>query len=392
MANEDIKMLRKAILEYFKWLESGGQYRGNPSHIRYSQILMDFLFFAIDHDLSWQQMFTPQTLAAFQSFSGFKGASRALITFSGYLFIQGKIDQPLKIPKPKLPLPKIYEQYLLYQKQSLQVCRDYSKQTRKMLLLFHEHLEKHHITLSNLNVAHLDQFMTQFKVSQSTFQIYRYHIRGFLKYLYHERGVIKKNLASLLVGPRQYAKQKPPKFLRPEEVRKLFDTLSLKTPVDIRNYAMVHLAYFLGLRPVEISRITFDDISFSKGELSLRKRKADNPVTLPVPEQVLKAIAVYVAKARPRSPKRHLFLSFCFPYGPMTSDTVVGYLFRIMKKAGLAASGYWLRHTYAQSLLQMGRSIYEIKEMLGHDRIESTGVYLHIHTQLMRKVLFNESL
>ena len=99
-------MLRKAILDYFKWLDSGGQYRGNPSYIRYSQILMDFLFFAIDHDLSWQQMFTPQTLAAFQSFSGFKGASRALITFSGYLFIQGKIDLPLKIPKPKTPLPR----------------------------------------------------------------------------------------------------------------------------------------------------------------------------------------------------------------------------------------------------------------------------------------------
>jgi site-specific recombinase XerD len=63
-----------------------------------------------------------------------------------------------------------------------------------------------------------------------------------------------------------------------------------------------------------------------------------------------------------------------------------------MKKAGLDASGYWLRHTYAQSLLKMGRSIYEIKEMLGHECIESTGVYLHIHTELMRKVLFNESL
>ena len=155
---------------------------------------------------------------------------------------------------------------------------------------------------------------------------------------------------------------------------------------------MVHLAYFLGLRPVEISRITFDDISFSTGELTLADIKADNPITLPVPEQVLKAIALFVSKARPRSPERHLFLSFHFPYRPMSPSNVVGYLFRTMKKAGLPASGYWLRHTYAQSLLQIGRSIYEIKEMLGHDRIESTGVYLHIHTELMRKVLFNETL
>lgn len=152
------------------------------------------------------------------------------------------------------------------------------------------------------------------------------------------------------------------------------------------------MAYFLGLRSVEISRITFDDISFSKRELLLAKRKADNPITLPVPENVLKAIAVYVLKARPKSPDRHLFLSFDFPYRPLSSGTVVFYLFKTMKEAGLDASGYWLRHTYAQNLLKMGRSIYEIKEMLGHDSIESTGVYLHIHTELMRKVLFNETL
>ena len=162
--------------------------------------------------------------------------------------------------------------------------------------------------------------------------------------------------------------------------------------MEIRTYAIVHLAYFLGLRPVEISRITFDDISFKRGELTLRERKGDNPIILPVPENVLKAIAAYVLKTRPKSPDRHLFLSFHFPYRPMSPGNVVGYLFRIMKQAGLSSSGYWLRHTYAQNLLETGRSFYEVKEMLGHDYIESTKVYLHIHTQLMRKVLFNETL
>jgi site-specific recombinase XerD len=42
--------------------------------------------------------------------------------------------------------------------------------------------------------------------------------------------------------------------------------------------------------------------------------------------------------------------------------------------------------------LQLGRSIYEIKEMLGHENIQSTQRYLHIHTALMRKVLFDEEL
>jgi site-specific recombinase XerD len=63
-----------------------------------------------------------------------------------------------------------------------------------------------------------------------------------------------------------------------------------------------------------------------------------------------------------------------------------------MHQAGLQASAYWLRHTYAQNLLEAGTSIYEMKEMLGHDMIDSTKKYLHIHIKLMREVLFDESL
>jgi site-specific recombinase XerD len=62
-----------------------------------------------------------------------------------------------------------------------------------------------------------------------------------------------------------------------------------------------------------------------------------------------------------------------------------------MRKAGLCSTAYWLRHTYAQNLLETGASIYEIKEMLGHDSIETSQKYLHVHTKLMREVLFDET-
>ncbi len=63
-----------------------------------------------------------------------------------------------------------------------------------------------------------------------------------------------------------------------------------------------------------------------------------------------------------------------------------------MKAVNPCSTAYWLRHTYAQNLLEAGVSIYEIKEMLGHDSIESTRKYLHIHIKLMRKVIFDEEL
>jgi len=113
---------------------------------------------------------------------------------------------------------------------------------------------------------------------------------------------------------------------------------------------------------------------------------------LPLPESTIKAIAVYIIGARPGNDHRTLFLSLKAPYGPITSAMVNHHLKIFMRKADLPSTAYWLRHTYAQNLLEAGSSIFEIKEMLGHNSIESTRKYLHIHINLMRKVLFDEEL
>ena len=84
------------------------------------------------------------------------------------------------------------------------------------------------------------------------------------------------------------------------------------------------------------------------------------------------------------------FLILTAPYRPISPTTAGHHITDCMRKANLKATAYWMRHTYAQNLLEAGASIYEIKEMMGHDRIESTKKYLYIHIKLMRKVLFDE--
>jgi site-specific recombinase XerD len=195
-----------------------------------------------------------------------------------------------------------------------------------------------------------------------------------------------------VVGAPQYANAKPPKFLRPHEVRKLFHSIKPGTPRELRIHAMLHLAYSLGLRPKEISLIRLDDISFSNGEISLADRKCLNPIKLPLPEAAIKAIAAYIIGARPKTDRRTLFLGLRAPYDPISPGLVSQDIQSQMHKAGLSASAYWLRHTYAQNLLEANTSIFEIKEMMGHDRIQTTRRYLHIHPGLMREALFNETL
>jgi integrase/recombinase XerD len=365
--------------------------QGHPDSTRDDHQLELELFIAfVQHGrFRWDQIFSLDVLGLFKKEVG-KSYGRALRALSRYLFIHQKIKRPIE--KHFIPLPSVYEQYLAYRQKSGQVTERTVMQIRRVLVAFYRYLKSCDIDLGSLKIEHVDDFLAQFLVGfvPATCKLYRGCLKGFLRHLYHHKNIIGRDLAPLVVGRRLYARNKPPKFLRPGEVQKLFDGLSLSSPTAIRTHAMVHLAYFLGLRPVEIHRIGLDDICFTKAELTIRRRKNDNPMVLPIPPAVLKAVSAYMIGARPQSKCRTLFLSHQSPHGPLCAGAVASYMTAAIRDAGINGTAYWLRHTYAQNLLESGASIFEIKQMLGHDKIESTKVYLHVHIKLMRKVLFDE--
>jgi site-specific recombinase XerD len=121
-------------------------------------------------------------------------------------------------------------------------------------------------------------------------------------------------------------------------------------------------------------------------------RKNDIPITLPIADPLLKSIAAYVIGVRAGNEHRELFLNVNSPHRPMDQSSVRRYISRCVKAVNPSASPYWLRHTRAQNLLESGASIFEIKEMLGHRSIESSRMYLHIHTKLMREVILGEEI
>jgi site-specific recombinase XerD len=392
MGTEDIQRLTAAILDYRQWAQSLEKRQGRWPAMRYKKVLLEFLRFAVERDLRWEQVFTYSILEEFRCHCKATGLRQALIALGTFLYSHGKIDRPIELTMPREDLPEIYEQYLRYIEEVRELSSSYLRITHRVLVDLHRYLTTQQVELAQVKIEHLDTFMATYKVSDITRQQYRYLLRGFLKYLYYERKILKQNLAVMLVGRPLFAPVKLPRFLRPEQIQRLFASLTLDTPGRIRTAAMVHLAFYLGLRPVEISRIRLDDISFEKAQLRLPDRKRNNPVTLPVPVRTLKIVGVYIKRVRPQSPFRELFLRLTFPYRPAPQYIISSRINNAMRKAGLPGSAYWLRHSYAQQLLHDGATIYEIKEMLGHQRIQSSHRYVHISVALMRKVLFDEDL
>ncbi len=385
-------LLKQAIRDYLLWMiDKGYTHKTWSLHER---LLNHFSVFIDRRTIAWGDIFTFETLAAFQEECKLTHVPMVIRGLARYLSAQQKIPRPLK--RQPRELPGIYEEYLRYYAKTRPAHRNHDLLgIRRVLAALHDFLARETIELAAVKIEHLDAVLAERNagLAPKSCRINRSWLRGFLRYLYQVRGVLAKDLAPLVVGAPQYAKDKPPKFLRRHQLQQLFGSFEPVTPRDLRTHAMLYLAYSLGLRPKEISLIRLDDISFTRGEISLPDRKCQNPIRLPLPEAAIKAIAAYIIGARPKTDKRPLFLGLHAPYNSVSPATVSHDIRARMHAAGLPhASAYWLRHTYAQNLLETNTSIFEIKEMLGHDRIQTTRRYLHIHTRLMREVLFDETL
>jgi site-specific recombinase XerD len=381
-------MLDEAIKDYFIWMIEKEYTESSLSAAEWA--LKCFSRFVKERTIDKEKIFTLSTLQVFgERRPNYLSAVRGLWR---YLYTHGRIRQPLE--KQKTPLPDVYEEYLLYYAKFKQVHPLSILRTRRVLCAFNEYLKKQRVSLPALCIKELDTFLAEYNTAYApqTQQRNRSCLRGFITYLYQEQGIVRKDFAPLLVGAPFFAQSRPPKFLRPEEVQNLFANLKHSSSWDLRANAMLHLAFTLGLRPKEISLISLDDISFKQEQIYLPDRKSNNPIALPLEEGTLKAIAAYIIGVREKSKERTLFLNLNAPYAPISPARVSGDIAICMRKANLSSSAYWLRHTYAQNLLENGASIFEIKEMLGHDRIQTTQNYLHIHTTLMREVLFDETL
>ena len=380
----------KAVEEYLLWMIEAGYSPSTVGH--YERLLKHFVAFVTAQKIDHNSVFTVATLKAFEEEFGLAMSAHAVKGFACYLYRQKKLCAPIQKPLPRLPA--IYEQYLLYYRKTRQVGHDMVHLARRVLAALCGYLEKENIDLSALKIDHLDGFLRSYNVSYSA-SSRRYHrscLRGFVSYLYGEKNILAKDLAPLLTAAPIFAYRNPPRFLRPDEIKRLFSSLSFSTAKDLRANAMVYLAYTLGLRPKEISQIRLDDIFFGKSKIALRDRKNTHPVRLPLPEDTLKAICAYLIGARPKSNNRALFLTLHAPYKGVMPYSVSAEITACLRRAAIPQTAYSLRHSYAQSLLEAGRSIFEIKEMLGHDKIQTTRRYLKIHVSLMRKVLWDETL
>lgn len=193
------------------------------------------------------------------------------------------------------------------------------------------------------------------------------------------------NPAELVSSPKR--EQSLPKVLSTEQMRSLLERIPARTPLELRDRAMLELAYSCGLRCEEIVNLDTGSVDFESEQLRVLGKGSKERI-LPVGEPAQRALRSYLEKGRralagdPR--ERALFLS---KSGRRLSNSdVTRRLGLWSREAALAAgiSPHALRHSFATHLLEGGADLRTIQELLGHASISTTQVYTRVDAARLR--------
>ena len=175
-----------------------------------------------------------------------------------------------------------------------------------------------------------------------------------------------------------------------EEQDILLDAPDCSTVVDKRDYAMMLLAVQTGLRVVDISNLTFQNIDWRESVLNVVQHKTGRSLLLPMEPAVGNAIADYILNGRPECKCSYIFLTKDPPYRKLHNRSASSIVYRYIQKCGIddetipRRGFHSFRRSFGARMLQSEIPLEMLSELLGHSNIDSTKPYVAIDVEGLR--------
>ncbi|MQA76605.1 MAG: tyrosine-type recombinase/integrase, partial [Solirubrobacterales bacterium] len=214
-------------------------------------------------------------------------------------------------------------------------------------------------------------------------------LRSLLRFAADE-GLVDVAVLETVPAAKSTRQARIPSVWDPADVTKILQAIDRGNPCGKRDYAIILLITRLGLRGIDVKRLRFADLDWPGNRLSVVQAKTGRRVVLPLLKDVGWAIIDYVQHGRPACDCPEVFVRHTAPIGPFSDQD---HLHQILAKHARAAhvplgeerrhGMHSLRHTLATRLLGDGTPVEQIADILGHQQVASTGVYLKSSLRLL---------
>lgn len=213
-------------------------------------------------------------------------------------------------------------------------------------------------------------------------------LRSFFDYLIFE-DYRKDNPTRLIESPK--IGRKLPDTLSEEEINSIINAIDLSSTHGQRNKTLLETLYSCGLRVTELITLQLSDLFFDEGFIRVIG-KGDKQRFVPINLHTQKLILIYINQVRNHMKTQKGFEDTLFlnQRGKQLTRNMVFLIIKsVTKKAGIKknVSPHTFRHSFATHLLERGADLRSIQQMLGHESITTTEIYMHIDKTFLKEVV-----
>ena len=213
-------------------------------------------------------------------------------------------------------------------------------------------------------------------------------LKGFFTYLIFE-DYRTDNPMDLIESPK--IGRKLPDTLSSSEIDELIGNIDLSKAEGERNRAMLETLYGCGLRVSELINLKLSDLYFEEDFIKVTG-KGEKQRFVPIGQVAKKYVNLYRNEVRnhlkiQNGHEDYLFLNRRGKQ--LTRAMIFTIIKRLAEKMGLQKniSPHTFRHSFATHLLEGGADLRAIQQMLGHESITTTEVYMHVNRKHLHEVL-----
>lgn len=264
----------------------------------------------------------------------------------------------------------------------------YSRDARRAA----DYFEEASVPLSEVTSAHLTELLAslhEFGISPRSQARIGVGVKSFFKFLRME-GYIDSDPAELLELPQ--IGMHLPDVLTTDEIDAMISCIDYGKNEGNRNRAIIEMLYGSGLRVSELTDLRLSRLNL-EDEYVIVRGKGSKQRMVPVSPVAAERIALWLEDRAALTIKHgaedYLFLN---RRGTPLTRVMIFYIVRgLAGQAGITktVSPHTLRHSFATHLLEGGANLRAIQEMLGHENIATTEIYVHIDSSRLRRELLD---